>query len=82
MEPTSPTANVARPRRGVRRGERRTWYVAPAAADAFDAVIDELYWRTRRPKHELIAAALTLAVEHQADIEARMHAQTGKDSSS
>jgi hypothetical protein len=73
MDPTPPQANDdGRPRRGIRRGERRTWYVAPEAAERFDAAIDELHWRTRRPKHELIGAALAVAVEHQADIEARV----------
>jgi hypothetical protein len=50
----------------------RSWYLPVAVADRLSAVIDELHFTTRRPKHEILSAAVDVALEHQADIKARL----------
>jgi hypothetical protein len=42
---------------------RRSWYVPRTAADALVAAVDDLHHETRRPKHEVLAVLLALAVE-------------------
>lgn len=55
-----------------RTAGRRSLYVDHAAADALAQLVDDLHWKTRRPKHELLAAAFTLAVENPDDVLARL----------
>ena len=54
----------------------RSWYLARDLADTFAAVVDELHFRTRRPKHEVIGALLSTALENREAVEERL---TGKD---
>jgi hypothetical protein len=58
--------------------QRRSWYLDTKTADAFAEVIEELHFTTRRPKHEVLATVIAFALEHQADIHARL---TGEDPS-
>lgn len=58
--------------------QRRSWYIDAETADALAAAVDDLHYATRRPKHEVLAAAVQVALEHRSDIEARL---TGKDGS-
>jgi len=51
---------------------RRTVYIAADIADRLDAVVDDIHYATRRPKHEVLAAAVAVALDHRADIEARL----------
>lgn len=51
---------------------RRSWYLPADVADRLAAVVDDLHYATRRPKHEVLAAALGVAVDHRADILARL----------
>lgn len=53
----------------------RSWYVDREMADAFAAAVDDLHFTTRRPKHEVIAAALAVALDHREAIRARLTAQ-------
>jgi hypothetical protein len=53
----------------------RSWYLAADVADRLAAVVDDIHHVTRRPKHEVLSAAVAVAVEHQAEILARL---TGK----
>ena len=36
-----------------------------ASADALAAAIEDLHFTTRRPKHEVLAALIEVALEHQ-----------------
>jgi hypothetical protein len=54
----------------------RSWYLSADVADRLAAVVNELHFSTRRPKNEVLGAAITVALEHQEDILARL---TGKD---
>lgn len=48
---------------------RRSWYTSAAAADAFQAAVDDIHHATRLPKHEVVAALLQAAVEQAAKVE-------------
>ena len=50
----------------------RSWYLDTGIANRLAAVVDDIHHRTRRPKHEVLAAAVTVALEHQDAIEARL----------
>ncbi len=52
--------------------QRRSWYLPADVADHLAAVVDDIHFTTRRPKHEVIAAAVAVALEHQDDILARV----------
>jgi len=36
------------------------------------AVIDDLHYSTRRPRHEVLAAVVDVSVSHRAEIEAQL----------
>jgi hypothetical protein len=50
----------------------RSWYLDTQVADQLAAAVDDIHHTTRRPKHEVLAAAVAVALEHRADIEARV----------
>lgn len=52
---------------------RRSWYLPSDVSDRLAEVVDEIHWATHRPKHEILAAAMTVAVEHQEEILARLN---------
>jgi len=52
---------------------RRSWYLPADVADRLARVVDDIHFTTRRPKHEVLAAAVTIAVEHQEEILARLN---------
>jgi hypothetical protein len=51
---------------------RRSWYVARGAADALAAAVDDLHYETRRPKHEVLAALLQLAVDRKDEVRSHL----------
>jgi hypothetical protein len=50
----------------------RSWYLPADAAEQLAAVVDEIHHVARKPKHEVLSAAVAVAVEHQAEILARL----------
>ncbi len=50
------------------RMQSRSWYLPADVADRLAVVVDDIHFSTRRPKHEVLAAALAVAIEHQDDI--------------
>jgi hypothetical protein len=56
----------------------RSWYLAADVAERLAAVVDDIHFRTRRPKHEVLGAALAVALEHQDEIMARLTADGGQ----
>jgi hypothetical protein len=50
----------------------RSWYMNRVLADRLAATVDDIHFRTRRPKHEVLGAAVAVALEHEADIVARL----------
>ena len=53
---------------------RRSWYMDATVADELAAAVDAIHFATRRPKHEVLAAAVAVALKHKSDIEARLQA--------
>lgn len=51
---------------------RRSWYIDRESADRLAAALEDLHFRSRRPKHEVLGAAVAVALEHEADILARL----------
>lgn len=62
------SASPARPPATV----RRSWYMPASSAEALARAIDDLHYATRRPKHEVIAALVAVALEHAEDARARL----------
>ena len=54
----------------------RSWYLRADVADSLADVVTDLHFTTRRPRHEVLAAVIEVAVGHRAEIEARL-AQAG-----
>ncbi len=52
--------------------DRRSWYMPKASADALAAAVDDLYFATRKPKHEIIAALIDAALAARADVQTRL----------
>jgi hypothetical protein len=51
---------------------RRSWYVPADIADDLARVVDDIHFATRRKKADVLAAALAVAVEHRAEIMAKL----------
>ena len=58
----------------VRAGgmDRRSWYMAKQTADALAAVVEDLHFATRKPKHVVLSELVAVALEHQAEVERRL----------
>lgn len=61
------TTNV--PATGMRR---RSVYLAAEVADRLDKEVADIHFTTRQPKHEVLAAAIAVALDHRGEIEARL----------
>lgn len=53
---------------------RRSLYLSADVAERLDAVIADLHFTTRRPRHEVLAAVLGVAADHPDEILARLSA--------
>lgn len=56
---------------------RRSVYLAAEVADRLDKAVADMHFATRRPKHEVLAAAVAVALEHRDEIEARLAGRAG-----
>lgn len=52
--------------------DRRSWYMPKETADALAAALEELHWSTRQPKHVIMAALVTAALEQLPAVEQRI----------
>jgi hypothetical protein len=50
----------------------RSFYMRSDVADRLAAVVDDLHYATRRPRHEVLAALVDVTLGHRAEIEARL----------
>jgi hypothetical protein len=50
----------------------RSWYLRADVAERLADVVTDLHFTTRRPRHEVLAAVIEVAVDHRAEIEARL----------
>jgi len=69
---TAPAEPAQRPARAKGPAmDRRSWYMPKASADALAAAVEELHYRTRRPKHAVMAALVAVALEHLDEVQQR-----------
>ncbi len=52
--------------------DRRSWYMPTSAAAALTAAVDDLHYETRRPKHEVLAALIDVALSDLDAVRARL----------
>jgi hypothetical protein len=52
--------------------DRRSWYMPKAGAEALAAAVQDLYWLTHRPKHQVLAALVETALAHEDEARARL----------
>jgi hypothetical protein len=50
----------------------RSWYLRADVTERLSDVVNDLHFATRRPRHEVLAAVIAVALEHRAEIEARL----------
>lgn len=50
----------------------RSWYMSRDLVDRLAAAVDDLHWRTRRPKNEVLGAVVAVALEHEDEVAARL----------
>jgi hypothetical protein len=48
--------------------DRRSWYMPKDTADTLAAAIEELHYTERLPKHVVMAALVSVALDHLDDI--------------
>ena len=52
--------------------DRRSWYMPRANAEALAALIEDLHYETRRPKHEVLAAVVAAALGQKEAVRQRL----------
>jgi len=58
--------------RAPRAMRHRSFYMRSDVAERLAAVVDDLHFATRRPRHEVLAALVDVTLGHRAEIEARL----------
>ncbi|MFF5030365.1 hypothetical protein ACFY2J_40060 [Streptomyces collinus] len=52
--------------------DRRSWYMPKESADALAAALEEVHWATRQPKHVIMAALVSVALDHLDEVRHRV----------
>src|SRR5580704_15637482 len=55
----------------------RSWYMPKASADEIAAVVDDVHFATRLPKHLIMGALVNVVDRHRAEVEAEARAAGG-----
>jgi len=56
----------------------RSWYMPKASADRLAALVDDVHFATRLPKHLVIAAVVNVLDRHRAEVEAEARSAAGQ----
>ncbi len=56
----------------------RSWYMPKASADRLAALVDDVHFATRLPKHLIMGALVNVIDRHQAEVEAEARAAAGQ----
>lgn len=51
---------------------RRSWYLRADVADQLGDAVSDMHFTTRRPRHEVLAAVISVALGHRGEIEAQL----------
>ncbi|HEX5568302.1 MAG TPA: hypothetical protein VFY14_15490 [Streptomyces sp.] len=71
----APADASPRPARTRAKGpemDRRSWYMPKESADALAAAVDDLHFATRQPKHVILAALVSVALDRVDEVRARI----------
>lgn len=55
----------------------RSWYMPRASADHLAALVDDVHFTTRLPKHVIMRAIVTVIARHRAEVEAEATSRVG-----
>jgi len=67
-EPLSPAADMT----------TRSWYMPEASADRLAALVDDVHFATRLPKHLIMGAVVNVIDRHRAEVEAEARSVGGQ----
>ena len=56
----------------------RSWYMPKASADRLSALVDDVHFATRLPKHLIVGALVNVIDRHRAEVEAEARAAAGQ----
>lgn len=70
MKPNDASGEKKAPARPVM--DRRSWYMPRETADAVAALVDDLHYSMRLPKHAVLDALAKTALAHRDEVEARL----------
>lgn len=56
----------------------RSWYMPKASAERLAALIDDVHFATRLPKHLIMGALVNVVDRHRAEVEAEARAASGQ----
>jgi hypothetical protein len=56
----------------------RSWYMPKASADRLAALVDDVHFATRLPKHLIIGAVVNVIDRHRAEVEAEARSVAGQ----
>jgi hypothetical protein len=76
--PDSPAKSLA-PERPAAAGDMtmRSWYMPRASADRLAALVDDVHFATRLPKHLIMGAVVNVLDRHRDEVEAEARAAGG-----
>ena len=81
-KPDSPAkpAGPAAPEKPASAGDMtmRSWYMPKASADRLAALVDDVHYATRLPKHLIMGALVNVIDRHRAEVEAEARSAAGQ----
>jgi len=72
-EPPEPAREPAAPDMTM-----RSWYMPKVSADRLAALVDDVHFATRLPKHVIMGALVNVIDRHRAEIEAEARSAAGQ----
>jgi hypothetical protein len=78
-KPDRPTGDAPAPRPSA-PGDMtmRSWYMPKASADRLAALVDDVHFATRLPKHLIMGALVNVADRYRAEVEAEARSAAGE----
>jgi len=76
---TAATAAPAEPAKALAADmTMRSWYMPKASADRLAALVDDVHFATRLPKHLIMGALVNVIDRHRAEVEAEARSAAGQ----
>jgi hypothetical protein len=79
-EPPAPASPAAAPAKAAAAGDMtmRSWYMPKASAERLAALVDDVHFATRLPKHLIMGALVNVIDRHRDEVEAEARAASGQ----